>query len=121
MSENEESFAEELGNWLESVSPSSLAAHLDRDRPYDGQPHTDYGKRGAQEIHGLTMRDITDCFFRACYDASGLEPKDWPGSVYQLPWDQMDIISVSQNLTCWLERYMGIFPNVEPLQEVDPS
>lgn len=106
-------FWNEIEREMERIGPSSLAAHLDRDRPYDGQPHTDYGERGRHEIAGITMRDLRDCFIRACYDASGLPPSQWPGSVYDLPWDDMDIIAVSQNLTCWVERYMGIFPNVD--------
>ena len=70
----------------------------------------------------MSERDIQDCFIRACYDSSGLDPKDWPGSVYDLPWAEMDIIAVSQNLSCWIERYMGVFPNVlQPIEEVDPS
>lgn len=116
-----ESFAEWLGHELERIGPSSLAAHLDRDRPYDGQPHTDYGERGRQPVEGLTMRDVQDCFIRACYDASGLPPKDWPGSVYDLPWADMSILAVAQNLTCWIERYMGIFPNVPRLLPADPT
>ena len=85
---------------------------LDRSRPYDGQPHTDLGERGRQEIHGITMRDLRDCFIRACYDASGLLPQDWPKTVYDLPWDQIDPMAVANNLTCWVERYMGIYPNL---------
>lgn len=98
---------------LESISPSSLAEHLDRNRPYSGQPHTDHGIRGAQLVSGLTMRDIADCFIRACYDSSGLPPEQWPGSVYDLPWEDMDIIAVQQNLSCWIEKYMGIYPNLQ--------
>lgn len=101
---------------LERLAPSSLAGHLDRERPYDGQPHTDEGERGRQEVHGVTMRDVVDCFVRACYDASGLAPKDWPGTIYDLPWETMDPLAISQNLTCWIERYMGIFPNLKGLR-----
>lgn len=110
--------SDEPWNWadllteMERINPSSLAAHLDRERPYDGQPHTDTGERGKTEVRGLTMRDIRDCYIRACYDASGLSPEEWPGDVYKLPWEQMDPIAIVQNLTCWIERYMGIFPNV---------
>ncbi|MFL1440421.1 hypothetical protein [Nocardiopsis protaetiae] len=102
---------------LERLAPTSLAARIDRERPYDGQPHTDEGERGKTLVEGLTMRDVFDCYIRACYDASGLEPKDWPGSVDDLPWEQIDPIAVGQSLTCWIERYMGIFPNVPKLKE----
>lgn len=105
-------FSEDIERELEHVAPSSLVAHLDRDRPYDGQPHTNHGVRGQQEVHGITMRDVLDCYMRACFDASGLPAEEWPATVYHLPWDDMDPIAVGQNLTCWIERYMGIFPNV---------
>lgn len=106
----------DLETVMDKLTEPSLASRLDRDRPYDGQPHTDQGERGRQEVHGVTMRDVTDCFVRACYDSSGLSSDEWPGDIYQLPWDDMDPIAISQNLTCWIERYMGIFPNVPKLQ-----
>lgn len=112
---------EGLAREIERLEPSSLAAVLDRDRPYNGQPHTDHGERGRTLVEGLTMRDIVDCFTRACFDSSGLSPKDWPGSIYDLPWDDMDILAVRQNLGCWIEKYMGIFPNVPRLLPVDPT
>ena len=40
-------------------------ANMSRHRPYDGQPHTDTGKRGATEIRGITFRDLRDCYIRA--------------------------------------------------------
>ena len=36
------------------------AFRMDRDRPYNGQPHTDCGERGKTLVEGLTMRDISD-------------------------------------------------------------
>lgn len=111
----------DIAREMEKLCPSSLATRLDRTRPYEGQPHTDEGERGKQEISGITMRDLSDCFIRACYDASGLEVKDWPGTVYDLPWPEMDIIAVMQNLTCNVEKYMGIYPNVPRLFPKDPT
>lgn len=104
---------------FERLSPSSLAARLDPTRPYDGQPHTDEGERGRQEIHGITMRDLVDCFVRACFESSGLAMKDWPGTVYDLP--DLDLMAVSQNLTCNVEKAMGIYPNVPRLYPADPT
>ncbi|HKU53138.1 MAG TPA: hypothetical protein VJQ25_11760 [Nitrospira sp.] len=103
---------EEIQIELERLAPSSLAAHLDRDRPYDGQIHTDQGERGKTLVEGLTMRDILDCYVRACFDASGLMPEEWPATIHELPWQDMDPVAIGQNLTCWIERYMGIFPNI---------
>jgi len=106
---------------MERLGPTSLAAHLDPTRPYDGQPHTDHGERGRTEIKGITFRDLRDCFMRACYESSGLPIKEWPGSVHDLPWDDMDIIAVAQNLSCNVEKAMGIYPNVPRLIPVDPT
>ncbi len=113
--------ADNLGLIIESICPSSLVEAMDRDRPYDGQPHTNHGNRGETLVEGLTFRDVRDCFIRGCYDASGLEPKDWPGSVHDLPWDDMDIIAVQQNMSCWMEKYMGIFPNVPRTYPSNPK
>lgn len=111
----------DLAREIERISPSSLAAHLDPTRPYDGQPHTDNGDRGKQEISGITMRDLRDCFIRACYESSGLPIAQWPGTVYGLPWEDMDIIAVAQNLTLNVEKAMGIYPNVPRLLPADPT
>lgn len=107
---------EGLWKLIDSLTQADYLHVLDRSRPYDGQPHTDLGERGKQEVQGITMRDLRDCFIRGCYDASGLTPADWPRDVYGLPWDDMDPIAVCQNMLCWVERYMGIFPNVPELR-----
>lgn len=111
----------DLGRELERLCPSSLAAHLDPSRPYDGQPHTDTGERGKTEVRGITFRDLRDCFIRACYEASGLPIEQWPGTVYDLPWDRMDILAVAGNLGNNVEKAMGIFPNVPRLRPPDPT
>jgi hypothetical protein len=108
----EDGFWREFHLEMERLAPSSLAASLDPTRPYDGQPHTDTGERGRTEIKGITFRDLRDAFIRACYESSGLPMEQWPGSVYDLPWRDMDIIAVSQNLSCNVEKMMGIYPNV---------
>lgn len=90
-----------------------LKAALNPDRLYAGQPWTDAGDRGAVLVEGLTFRDIGDCFVIACYESSGLDPKDWPRTIYELPWDEMDPVAIRQNLACAIERRMGIFPNVD--------
>ena len=108
--------AEDLAKVIEEVAPSDYLSVLDRTRPYDGQPWTDTGERGKTEIKGITFRDLRDCFIRACYRSSGLSPKDYPRSVYELPWQQIDILAVSQNLACEVERYMGIYPNTPKIK-----
>jgi hypothetical protein len=103
---------DEIFRELERAHPSSLAARLDRDRPYTGQPHTFDGIRGSNQIEGLTYRDLLDCCVRGAYDASGLPPNQYPGDVYGLPWEDMDAMAVFQNIAVWVEKYQGTFPNV---------
>lgn len=114
---------------------------MNPDRAYDGQPHTHTGERGKAEVKGLTMRDIRDCFIRAfiishpyyVYDEvkrvctlkrqepnatlideanKGTEALLDGNDVYDLVGD-IDPIAVSQNLTCEIEKMMGIYPNIE--------
>lgn len=102
----------ELGVLLEQLNPSDYATTMFPDRPYDGQPHTDTGERGAVEVKGLTFRDLRDCYVRACFRSSGLGPEQWPGTLYDLPWSDIDPLAVFQNLSCEIEKVMGIYPNV---------
>lgn len=122
----------------------------DRNRPYDGQPWTDLGKRGKQEIKGLTMRDIVDCLIKAMITSSPpsleffdrfnelfniIEGEAKPSEtlrkeqnkfphckvelgtwryqdIYKLDWSHIDPMAICQNLTCEIEKMMGIFPNL---------
>ena len=108
--------------------------NMRRDRPYSGQPHTDSGIRGSQLVVGLTMRDIKDAFIRAVIishptikdeTVKDIQPnrtlyeeaKKGPNAcicendVYTLK-GNADMLAVGQNLTCELERLMGIYPNL---------
>lgn len=104
-----------------SASPSS------RDRAYDGQSHTDMGLRGQTFVQGLTMRDISDCYFKAILQSSGVlelnklaeadNIEDIKHAVWhQVNWAALDPVAISQNLTCEVERMMGIFPNVPEVE-----
>lgn len=95
---------------------------LDGNRLYDGQPWTQNGERGRRLVEGLTMRDISDCLVLALIDSSGkplsekarqdyLVGRVRQDVVYELDLSEMDPIAISQNLGCWIERRMGIFPN----------
>lgn len=117
MSEFPEEFFEELKDAIESLVPSNYVQTMFRDRPYNGQPHTADGTRGSTEVKGLTMRDVRDCFIRGCFEASVLPREKWPKTIYDLPWDEMDPMAVSQNMLCEMEKMMGIYPNVPPLVE----
>ena len=98
-----------------------------RNRPYDGQPHTDHGERGKTLIAGLTMRDVADCFNRACALSQGhTNPDEYERAnngelvdLYKLNWQDFDPGAIGQNLTCEIERMMGIFPNVPKIETTD--
>ena len=122
-----EDFSFILENAMRSAQ-GSTAVTMDRNRPYDGQPHTDAGTRGKQEISGVTMRDVVDCLIRsmvACTDPEteigmDLRRKKESGSlvwdnIYEADLSQIDPIAVAQNLTCEIEMLMGIYPNVPGL------
>ena len=107
---------------------------LNRQRPYNGQPWTHHGTRGSKLVEGLTFRDIRDCFILGYIQSHSyykddtlerLEPNATlideadkgdkaqinGNDLYTLIGD-IDPIAVAQNTSCWIERYMGIFPNV---------
>ena len=92
---------------------------MKRNRKYAGQPHTDYGKRGKRLVEGLTMRDIKDCIVRAFLDCGGFSDKKYPviDDVYSIDLEKIDPVAVMQATTCWIEKYMGIYPNVPKLKE----
>lgn len=102
-------YAKQILEAIERYKGIGLDDVLDRNRPYDGQPWTDDGKRGMTEISGLTMRDVRDCLILAFYDSS--PDREVPSSMEELPLAEMSLEAISQNLCCWIERYMGIFPN----------
>jgi len=110
---------DKISEMIEAISPSGYLDTLDRQRPYNGQPWTDLGERGKAEIKGVTMRDLRDCYIRACFESSDFSPNDYPKSVFDLDWEHIDPIAVIQNMTCWVEKYMGIFPNVPKLNGAD--
>lgn len=108
--------------------------NMRRDRPYTGQPHTNTGARGATEIKGITFRDLRDCFIRAVLLSTGAEIIDGKNmrplyeeackgeaatlcenDLYGFNLDRLDPIAICQNLSCEVERMMGIYPNVSEL------
>ena len=104
------------------ATQGSSAWSNDRERPYDGQPHTDDGERGKTLVEGLTMRDIMDCFVRGYLQASEEFPHErtesgkWNhNSVYECE-DTRDPLAIGQCMMCNVEKMMGIFPNVPKLE-----
>lgn len=95
-----------------------------RDRPYTGQAHTCTGMRGSQEISGITFRDMRDAYIRACCmsapDTPLLHDEACKGEhaaicendIYELDWEHIDPVAVIQNMSCEIEKMMGIYPNI---------
>ena len=101
-----------------------------RGRPYLGQPHTDTGERGKTEVHGVTFRDLRDCYIRACCLSDGItNPAQYNESelgeyallcendIYTLDWENIDPMAVFQNFSCEVEKLMGIYPNIKQPEE----
>ena len=90
------------------------------ERPFTGQPHTNQGERGKQEVSGLRMRDIADAI------AIGMAQSSHPNKAYELSekgllnyndlyaidFSKLDPVAIIQNVTCQIEKKMGIFPNI---------
>ena len=103
--------AKQILEAIEDIECIGLKDVLDRNRPYNSQPWTNDGERGQAMVQGLTMRDIRDCLILAFYSSAPVAETP-PKPVEDLPLAEMSLEAISQNLGCWLERYMGIFPNV---------
>ena len=104
--------------WAFTEIQGSSALSLERNRPYDAQPHTDQGVRGKQLVYGLTMRDIADCMVLGFLDAAGIQ-RELPihDDIYTIDLDNIDPGAVIQNAMCHVEKMMGIYPNVPKLKE----
>lgn len=103
---------------------------MKRNRPYDGQIHTVYGKRGNTYAQGLTMRDIVDCFVLGILDCLALDDPDLYDKAQKGNWEYEDLykikdmnkidpIAAAQNMCCHMEKMMGIYPNVPALKQND--
>lgn len=105
--------------------------NMERGRLYTGQLHTNTGIRGSTEIKGITFRDLRDCFIRAVLLSTGAETisgKDMrplyeeackgeraalcENDLYGWDLNKLDPIAICQNLSCEVERIMGIYPNL---------
>lgn len=86
---------------------------MDRNRPYDGQSHTDEGERGKTLVEGLTMRDVADCMIVGFLEASGLYPENpTRNDIYTVPEPPSPGAAI-QCAMCNVEKMMGIFPNIQ--------
>jgi hypothetical protein len=105
----------QMMKWALAEIQGSSAYSLERNRPYDGQSHTDQGTRGKTAVAGLTMRDIADCMVRGFLDAAGIQRENpIRDDLYTIE-EELDYGAVIQCAMCWIEKYMGIYPNVPEL------
>jgi len=81
----------------------------DRERPYDGQPHTDFGIRGKTIVEGLTMRDISDCIVKGFLIAAGKH------SILSMPLDEWE---KNWNLSSGSDGEIVPKPNPEMLERI---
>ena len=116
-------FRRTFGFAMKEIQGSS-AWSMDRNRPYDGQPHTDDGERGKTIVAGLTMRDVQDCFVMGFLHASefqraekGISERKNPvrDDLYSIDLEQIDPVAAIQCAMVEIEKMMGIFPNVPKL------
>ena len=115
-------FADWLGGAMDEDEGSS-AYRWDRERPYNGQPHTNSGERGETLVTDLTMRDIGDCFAQGLLDCCGVDQPDLyeradralNHDMYEVDLSQIDPGAWLQNTLCRVEKMMGIYPNVPSL------
>jgi hypothetical protein len=78
---------------------------IDRNPDYSkGQPHTDYGERGSSEVNGIKFSDL--------FQAVSVAIKESCTDEQEFDELKIDPESVSQNVTCNVEKLMGIYPNV---------
>lgn len=102
----------------------------DPSRPFTGQPHTANGERGKTEVKGIRFRDLADCVVKAWVDACPPPGGDYDNPHYQelqrraddgtLNWNdlyeldisEMDPIALVKNVSCRVEKAMGIWPNL---------
>jgi len=85
-------------------------------------------ERHKTKIKNLTIADINECFYLAIIDSAPDEiarqtEKEYKKTgkidynfMYKLDWEHIDPEAIRQNLDCWIERKMGIFPNIQSLQ-----
>jgi len=111
---------------LKDIQGSS-AYSWDRNRPYNGQPHTNNGERGKALVAGLTMRDVVDCFVAGLLDCCGVDQPELYAQadrpihdlMYRVDLSKIDPGAWGQNMICRIEKMMGIYPNVPHLESED--
>ena len=119
---------QDLGGIIAGMSDHTT----DSDRPFTGQSHTNNGERGKTEVTGIRFRDLADCVVKAWIDtanhtieeselADELRRRANDGTlnyndVFKLKCGDVDPLALVQNVSCRVEKAMGIYPNVPPLR-----
>jgi len=114
-----EGIVQRIGEILYQTTNHSFA---NRERPYDGQPHTDQGERGKTLLAGVTFRDLCDAFVIGWLQANGKQGiVDSPDATYNDIYEHggecsIDPLAAMQCMSVELEKRMGIYPNVPKLR-----
>jgi len=113
----------------ENTIAGASAYQWDRDRPYNGQAHTNFGERGRTEVKGLTFRDVMDCFIAGLLNCCATDQPElyeladkalW-NDLYKVDLNNIDPGAWWQNMSCCMEKMMGIYPNVPNLHIIEES
>lgn len=110
---------------------SAIDSMHDKQRPFNGQPHTDFGERGEQIVEGVRMRDVMDAIARGFLLSTGpselyakvQEGRATYADLFQMSRAELgslDPMAIIQNALCEIEKDMGIFPNIPPLEGEPP-
>jgi len=120
----DDGWEEELQFALSTTGGSSDYRN-DRERPYNGEAQTDDGVRGSAPIVGLTFRDVRDCFVKGLLLCCGADQPElyeraemgtWTTpDIWKVDLSKIDPLAVAQNMSCEMEKMMGIYPNCPPL------
>ena len=73
--------------------------------------------RCSMELRGVSISDLCDCYILACYEASKIEPKNYPHSISDINFGDVDPHLLLQYLVRNIERLMGVYPSVSPKTE----
>jgi hypothetical protein len=99
------------------------------DRPFTGQPHTQSGTRGKTIVQGIRFRDLADCVCRALVNCVPDLPAEMRqraedrtlnyNDLYYLDFSDVDPLAIVQAVSCEVEKAMGIYPNVSPIERIE--
>jgi hypothetical protein len=95
-------------------SPSKKYLDEDFTKCWDFSKCLNDGDKPTPTQYLIDRQNETD-FISTKVDLGTWRPQD----VYKINWQDVDPIAICQNLTCEIEKMMGIFPNIPEAQKVE--